>query len=61
MELELALVDTNRNGRRDAAPAGSAPGTADPEPALNLNYEEYARAMAIWNAIKDNRPDRTVL
>jgi hypothetical protein len=61
MELELALVDTNRNGRRDAAPAGSAPGTADPEPALNLNYEEYARAMAIWNAIKDNRPDRTVV
>jgi hypothetical protein len=61
-ELQLAWEDTNRNGVNDNAPAGSPPGTPDPEPTLTvLNDAELARVLAIWDAIKADRPDRTVV
>jgi hypothetical protein len=60
-ELELAWVDKDNDGVRDVAPAGSPPGTPDPEAAVNLTADEFQSLMATWDAIKSDRPDRTVI
>jgi hypothetical protein len=60
-EFQGAASDNNDNGRRDGPPPMSPPGTPDREPLVNLSADDLQRAMAIWNAIKDDRPDRTVL
>jgi hypothetical protein len=76
-ELELAWSDrewqmTGADGvpirvrpdgmRTTAKQAGLTPGSPDPEPGpLNLTPEEFQRLMAIWDAVKADRPDRTVV
>jgi hypothetical protein len=73
-EFELAWSDRqwtlNREGEPDilvrpdgmVTSAKSAGLTSDPEPALlDLTPEEFQRLMAIWDAVKADRPDRTVV
>jgi len=73
-EFELAWSDRQWSRKVPGAPdvvtqpdgvittASAAGLTADPEPALlNMTPDQFQRLMAIWDAVKADRPDRTVV
>lgn len=52
-ELELAWGDVNGDGRKDVVPNRNT--------FIELTDEEFQRLMVIWETIKADRPDRTVV
>jgi hypothetical protein len=53
-ELELAWADVDGDGKRDT-------NRPNRDTSIRLTDQEFADLMAIWDAVKTDRPDRTVV